>query len=392
MGRSTGWLDGEVCVEVTGQRLEQFINLVVTGGIDLWSLRRGQDGLTFWMKAEDFRRLRPIVRKTRCRVHIVARRGVPFHWRQFSRRKSMVMGVILCVALVILASSFVWVVEVEGLQERDPEVVLDAAMELGLAPGVPIYRLDLNQSARELAKELPFITWVGIERSGVRLTIKVLEKVEERQDPPALADIVARTDGVVEEIRVLAGSPVVSIGDVVSEGSVLISSSPATPDRAAISARGQVFASVWYTAVERIALSQEVSLPTGREFVCTEVTVEDSVTVRLQGRGEIPFDNYEKVEESRILLERWRKPPFLVEVKRVYYKELSTYVRQLTEGEALQVACSGANHHVRLQLPPDAEVFRVSCDIVSQGEEFVEVEATVVVREDIGDERPVSER
>ncbi len=392
MGRSTGWLDGEVRVEVSGQRLEQFINLVVTGGIDLWSLRRGDDGLVFWMRAEDFNRLRPIVRKTRCRVRIAARQGVPFYWRQFSRRQSMVIGVIMCFALVVLAASFVWVVEVEGLEERDPDVVLDAAMELGLAPGVPIYRLDLNQSARELAKELPFITWVGIERSGVRLTIKVLEKVEERPDPPALVDIVARTEGVVEEIRVLAGSPVVSAGDVVSKGSVLISSTPATPDRAATSARGQVFASVWYNAVERVALSQEVSLPTGREFVCTEVTVEDRATVRLQGWGEIPFDNYEAVEESRILFDRWRKPPFLVEVNRVYYKELSTYVRQLTEEEALQVACSGANHHVRLQIPPDAEVLRVSCAIVRQGEGFVEVEATVVVREDIGDERPVSER
>ncbi len=392
MGRSTSWLDGAVFVEVTGERLEQFINLVVTRGIDLWNLRRDGDVLTFWLRAEDFRKLRPPVRQTRCSVHITAKRGLPFAWRRFSRRSSMVIGVLLCIALVIFSVSFVWIVEVEGLQERDPKVVLEAARELGLAPGVFIYGLDLNQSARELAKELPFITWVGVERRGVRLMIKVLEKVEERPQIPHPVDIVARTGGVVEQILVLSGSPVVRAGDVVSGGSVLIRGSPATADRAAISARGQVLASVWYTQVERVALSQEVAVATGREFVCTEVTVGEDVTVRVQGRGEIPFDDYEEVRKSWTLFERWRKPPLLVEVERVHYRELSTYVRQLTEVEALQVACSSANHQVRLRLPPDAEVSHVSCDIMNRGHDHVEVEVTVVVREDIGTEKPLADR
>ncbi|MFO8060338.1 MAG: sporulation protein YqfD [Bacillota bacterium] len=392
MGGSTGWLDGEVRVEVTGERLEPFINLVVVRGIELWDMRRTDGTVTFWLRAADFRRLRPIVRKTRCRVHITDRRGLPFSWKRFSRRRSSVLGVLLCIALVVFSSSFIWTVEVEGLQERHPQVVLDAARELGLAPGVYIYRLDLNRAARELARELPFITWVGIERRGVRLTIKVLEKVEERPEIPGPVDIVARSDGVVEEILVLSGAPVVAAGDVVAEGTVLIRSSPAVEDRPAISARGRVLASVWYTAVEWVALSQEVAVPTGRELVRTEIVTADGRTLRVQGRGEVPFERYETVEWSWTPFSEWRKPPLLVEVRRVYYKELSTYLRRLTEAEAAQIACSGGNHRIREQLPPDAEVTAVRCDMVSRGDNHVEVEVTVFAREDIGRQRPASGR
>lgn len=389
MNRTEGWMDGEVHVLITGRRLEQFVNLVLTRGINLWGISREDDGIRFWMRAADFSRLRPVARKSRCRVRILGRRGLPFLYRAVFGRGSMLLGALLCVALVLTVSSFVWVIEVDGLQHGDRREVLEAARELGLARGAWIYSLDLGQAGRDLARKVPYLTWVGVERRGVRLTIKVVEKVGEHPEPVRLSDVVAVRDGIVRDVLVLSGTPVVTEGDHVIRGQTLIGAITEVPGGSEISGRGRVLAEVHHEHRETVYLVDEVTSPTGREFVRTSITLGEHGPLLVSGLGEVPFDVYDVVRTTWRPPGEWRRPPLFVEVERVYYKELSRHVRELSEIEALRLACARAHNEVLSRVPPDARVLSRDCEVVARGGDYVQVEVRAVVVADIGEERPL---
>ena len=49
-----------------------------------------------------FKHLRPVARKTRCRVRIVEKRGLPFIVSRYKERKTFVLGLAVFVVLFIL--------------------------------------------------------------------------------------------------------------------------------------------------------------------------------------------------------------------------------------------------------------------------------------------------
>lgn len=63
---------------VTGEACIRFLNLCRNNGIDLKQLVTNENSYEMDIRAEDFKKLRPIVRKTRVKIHILNRRGPAF--------------------------------------------------------------------------------------------------------------------------------------------------------------------------------------------------------------------------------------------------------------------------------------------------------------------------
>ena len=61
-----------------------------------------------------FYRLRPIARKTKVRVVISERYGLPFFLPHLQRRKAFLAGLVLTVMFWIISSMFVWDIQISG--------------------------------------------------------------------------------------------------------------------------------------------------------------------------------------------------------------------------------------------------------------------------------------
>lgn len=72
------YLQGYVRVRLTGYSPERFLNLCKAHGIEIWDLQI--HGLNYDMNVSirDFRRLKPFRKKSRARLHILERHGLPF--------------------------------------------------------------------------------------------------------------------------------------------------------------------------------------------------------------------------------------------------------------------------------------------------------------------------
>nr|WP_235782009.1 sporulation protein YqfD [Paenibacillus senegalensis] len=78
-------LRGYVTIELKGERLEQFINLAASNGLALWDMRIKESQVAeVKLHVSDVFRLRPLLKKTGCRFHIVQRFGFPFFWTNWA--------------------------------------------------------------------------------------------------------------------------------------------------------------------------------------------------------------------------------------------------------------------------------------------------------------------
>ena len=121
--RLWNFLRGYVIISVEGYFTERFINICTRRQLFLWDVIRLSDTtITLKMSIKGFKMLRPIAKKTRSKVRIVSKNGMPFVISRYKKRKA------LCWAHFIycfnkLVASFVWDIEVTGNQVGRSEII-----------------------------------------------------------------------------------------------------------------------------------------------------------------------------------------------------------------------------------------------------------------------------
>lgn len=228
---------GYLRIRIIGASPERFLNLCRNHGIFLWGLC--PDGKTYQMyiQLKDFRRLKPILRKTRTRVVIEARIGLPFFLHKYRRRKVFFAGAVCCAATVYLLSLFIWNIHIDGNQTQSDEVLLEFLEEKSVVHGMRKKEVDCERIVKEIRQQFDDIIWVSAYTRGTRLMIRVKENTDTIPDTagrteedasgsgekePAPTDIVSEKSGVVTSIITRRGVPMVHEGDEVKPGDLLV--------------------------------------------------------------------------------------------------------------------------------------------------------------------------
>lgn len=220
------YLDGCVKVWVQGppERLHRFLSLLFPAGLEVWQVSRRDQEASFWIKASQVRRLRPLRRRCRVKAHFVEKRGLLFQKRRIRERQGLFWGAILGGLLVWYLSGGVWQIEVEGCRSLSEEQVLAAARAEGVFPGCRLIDLDGKTVARAMQSALPQAGWIAVNTNGCAVEIVVSEREEpapaESETP---CNLVAECDGVITSLSVMEGTAAVVDGSVVAKGQLLVS-------------------------------------------------------------------------------------------------------------------------------------------------------------------------
>ena len=107
-------LAGYLRIRVEGYSPERFFKSCCYHGIFLWNLRPAKGAYEMNIRVRDFRRLRPMVRKSRAKVRIIQKRGVPFFIHKYRGRKLFFTGSVIAICLIFLLSSFIWRIQIDG--------------------------------------------------------------------------------------------------------------------------------------------------------------------------------------------------------------------------------------------------------------------------------------
>lgn len=226
MRRLKAWLIGYVIVCIRGGDITRFLALLSHHGILVTKTLSNDRGIFLRLSLEDFRRIHPYVRKTHVRPHIYRRIGLPFFLDRCRKHIGFCVGGLLYILLLLILQRHVWLITVDGNFVRTDEQIIDALRDEGVYVGCLMGEVTCSELEEYLRNTMSDIIWVSCEKDGTKLRVHVKEAYHypERQAVDRdTGDIVATADGIVTELVVRSGVPLVRVGDIVNAGDVLVS-------------------------------------------------------------------------------------------------------------------------------------------------------------------------
>lgn len=396
MLRFANYFRGAVRIRISGPFPERFINLCLTRGIFLWGISRDNADLAAFIRLPDFLRIRPLVKLSQTRVQVVGYGGLPFTVKRVRRRKMMVVGAVLFFFFLNLLSSYIWFVDVTGQKLLAGDRIKALAAAHGLKPGVRKDRVDTKGLEQDILLGLPEVAWVGVNVTGTRAVIEVVEKTLPKPEDKSPANVIAAKDGVITEIIAIAGQAAVKKGDTVKKGDLLIKGVPPEPPpaedgkpppitapAAPIRAAGIVKARVWYESYGEASLTQEVERRTGNQTLAIILRAGGHEWVLKRAPAQ-PFPRFE-TEVVRKKLPTGRNSDFAVESIINIFHELQSEQHDISPEQARELARGKALSSVQNLIPEGAQVLSRDITVLNTAEpRLVRVKVMVETVEEIG--------
>lgn len=220
------FLKGYVVIRLAGYSPERFLNLCSRHQIILWGLHSVGTEYEMCISISGFRKLRPLVHKTKTKVVILERHGLPFILHRYRSRKLFAVGAVTGAVLLYVLSLFIWNIHVEGNYSLSDQVILKYLEEEAITHGIRKSQIHGEEIEAKLREHFPEITWTSVEVKGTRLIVHVQENedaVHETIPKEEPADLVAAKSGIVVSMIVRSGTPAVSEGMEVQAGDLLVS-------------------------------------------------------------------------------------------------------------------------------------------------------------------------
>ncbi|RTE07731.1 sporulation protein YqfD [Paenibacillus whitsoniae] len=305
-------LRGYVRIHIRGRDCERLIQPLVKDGFSIWDITQTQDGkLELNILIKDFFRLRPLLKRTGCRVHVLSRHGLPFFMEKVSRRKVFFIGLIASVIALYVLTSLVWKISVDGNDRITEAEILEAASKQGIHQFQWKFRLPKAEVlSKGIQAQLPGAAWVGVDIRGTHITIKVVEAtVPDKKPLSSPRNMVASKSALVTEIQSKKGRPIVKPNAYVRKGDVLISGVIGDEqNNQMVVADGTVKGVVWYTSHIEVPLSKQYRVYTG-EAETRNYVVIGSKALQVSGYGKLPYTHYETIPARKSLAWRsWSLP------------------------------------------------------------------------------------
>ena len=205
----------------------RFLNLCSKHGIDFWNVVcMDAQHVNCYIDLKDIYKLHPFLRKTRVRLRIVLRKGMPF--LMFRYRKRKIFFAILAAMLIFtgVLSTRIWRIEIVGNASIGEETLLTYLGEHDISYGTQKSRIDNDAMELALRQDFDSIIWASVYEEGTKLVVCVQEKIaSDRMEPEennGYTDLVAKQDATVSSIVTRSGIPVVKAKDKVKAGDILV--------------------------------------------------------------------------------------------------------------------------------------------------------------------------
>ena len=290
---------GYVAITIEGYYIERFINICKNQKIAIWNLKRnGEINLDFRVGVNDFKEICNIAKKTKCKLKIKNKKGLPFLLHKYKKRKIFLILLIIIISLVIFSSNFVWNVDIREENGMELENIEKDIEEAGLKVGQLKSKVNSKEIINKIRLERNDIAWMGIELKGTNVIVKIVKADEKPEiiDENEYCNIVSDKAGVITKINAQTGTANMKVGDTVNVGDVLINGwmeGKYTGIRY-VHAKGEIQAKVWYTEYKNVSYSVTERRETGN--------CEDKYALKINNfkinfyKGVSKFEIYDTIE------------------------------------------------------------------------------------------------
>lgn len=295
------YIIGYLEITIEGYYIERFINLCRNNKITIWHLKRKKEvRLDFKVNIHDFREICNIAKKTKCKLSIKSKKGVPFLLHRYKKRKIFSILLIVIIALILLSSNFVWNVEIKEENNQELENIEQDIEQAGLKIGEWKSKIDTKEIINRIRLQRKDIAWMGIELKGTNAIVKLVKATEKPEiiNDEEYCSIISDKVGIITKINAQTGTANVKVGDTINIGDTLINGwmeGKYTGIRY-VHAKGEIQAKVWYTKYKNIPYNATEREETGN--------VENQYAIKFNNfkinfhKGVSKFKIYDTIEKE----------------------------------------------------------------------------------------------
>ena len=276
------YIIGYIRISVEGYYIERFINICRNNKIAIWNLKRSKNvKLDLNIGIKDLKDVAKIAKQTKCRIKIINKKGLPFLFNKYKKRKLFFGFLLIIIILIGITSHFVWNIEIIEENNKELENIYKDVTEAGLNIGKAKRKVNTKEIINKVRLKRSDIAWIGIELKGTNAIVKVVkaEQKPEIIDDEDYCNIVSDKTGIITKINAQNGTIVAKVGDTVKQGDVLINGwmeGKYTGIRY-VHAKGEIEAKVWHTKSKKMMYN----------------TTERTETGNIENKYKIKINNFE---------------------------------------------------------------------------------------------------
>ena len=246
------YIIGYIRIAIEGYYIERFINICRNNKITIWNLKRDKNvRLELNIGIKDLKKVAQISKQTKCKMKILRKKGMPFLFNKYKKRKIFFIFLILIIILLSISSNFVWNIEIVEENNEQIENIYQDITEAGLSIGKLKSQINTKEIINKIRLKRDDIAWMGIEQKGTNVIVKIVKATSKPEiiDEEDYCNIVSDKEGIITKINAQNGTIAVKVGDTVNVGTTLINGwmeGKYTGIRY-VHAKGEIEAKVWYT-------------------------------------------------------------------------------------------------------------------------------------------------
>ncbi|WP_017472610.1 sporulation protein YqfD [Amphibacillus jilinensis] len=364
------WLKGVITIKVKGHYPERFFDLCTRHEIKGWSIKKISNTECLGdINLSDLKRVRQLRRKTRYKLSFVSKKGLPFLFSQLQKMKILVLSFWVAFLIFIYLSQSIWMINIDGIPVETEKQLRQSLDEYGVKKGrLKLFIEDSSAIQQRLLADYPNLLWVGIKQDGIIYKLDVVPKRQvDEEELINREHLYAKKDGVISEMFVAKGRPLVEINDYVKKGQLLVTGELNQKDekdedekdekdegsKELSTVEAEIYATTWYESKLNIPLVGQYQTETGNQSKKYSLQI---------GRFQLPFWGFwsndfdlQQVETTlyKPSIGSWQLPiAFSVDQHR---EMLNTEVNR-TEEEAIEVGMVQARENLLNELGASAEI------------------------------------
>lgn len=340
------YFKGYVIIRIEGLAMERLLNLALSNNIYLWDVKRlNYFGVEVSVSKKGLLDLEELIKKVGCKQSILSYKGLPFRIEQLKKRKIFVLGFFLSFVLIFLLTSFIWKIDINGVEQTPKENIINLLNEHGVSSGSLRFKILEEDIELLLINNYNYFSFIDVQKKGVKLIIDIKEEAipPEKVDRNYPANIVARKKGVITKLIVRNGDVVAKVGQIVKENQLIISGVMESNNENyyMVHAEGEVLARVRYEAIVEEPILKKVEKETGN------ILTQKGLKIRNRGIKfikDIPYANYkEYIEEESLVDWNWIDFPINIityEYREIEIKEIKQdieFIKQANQLKAIEI-------------------------------------------------------
>ena len=382
------WLNyviGYVNIKVESYFLERFINICISKKIFLWNIKRKRATILYAnISIKDYKRLKEITRRTKSRVKIESKKGLPFLLHKYRKRKIFLTFFVFVLIGLIATSNFIWNIEITGNAEISKDEIIQVLNQNGLKIGISKNKININFLINNIRLQRDDIAWIGISLKGTNAIVEIKEadKAPEIINEDEFCNIVSNKNASIMKINVQKGTAAVREGDIVREGDTLVfgyMQGKYTGIRY-VHSSADIEAKVWYSKKNKFYFNQEIQVATGATEEKHSLKI-NKFKINLY-KTLSKFKNYDTINESKklMLFSNFYLPIEIIKTTNYEYeKQNKTY----TEEELVENATKQLEEQLVKEIESKENILNKHVNVY-KNEDYIEVEVIYEVLENIG--------